>query len=284
MRLRDLPIGTRVKDYMEEETFLIAAQNHPDYRGTMLLSEKIVRVACFDAKERDSSSGSIFENVKDYGNNNYALSNIHQWLNSGEQKWYESQHNNDTPPCAQYERYQAYPYDMDEGYLKRFSGAFIEALLEVDVPVLTRLKKDEGEVANVKAKVFLPSRTEIGKGDESGYAEGHLIPLFCDPTILKAKPNEKDLKKYGRSWNPERKDAPYDAPQIYHPKYGWWFFLRTPSLKYAFLVRVMSPYGAVSYTYAYNGVVGIRPIMNLNSDLGVDGNGEIPETYTIIKR
>jgi len=41
-----------------------------------------------------------------------------------------------------------------------------------------------------------------------------MMPLFYDPTILKAKPSDEDMAKYGRSWNPAYEDIPLDAPQI----------------------------------------------------------------------
>ena len=42
--------------------------------------------------------------------------------------------------------------------------------------------------------------------------------------------------------------------------------MRTPSTMYSYMERVMSPYGSVSYTYAYNDVVGLRPLINISSD------------------
>lgn len=51
---------------------------------------------------------------------------------------------------------------------------------------------------------------------------------------------------------------------------------------YDFLNRVASPYGALSYTYANNDSVGIRPVMNLDSELEVVSNGKFAEVFTIV--
>lgn len=57
--------------------------------------------------------------------------------------------------------------------------------------------------------------------------------------------------------------------------------MRTPSTVYKFMVRVMSPYGSVSYTYANNDVVGLRPLVNLNADLEIVDDGIAAPRYRI---
>ena len=43
----------------------------------------------------------------------------------------------------------------------------------------------------------------------------------------------------------------------------------------------MSPYGAVSFTYANNDDVGIRPLINVRSDLSVADVGTVEPFYRI---
>ena len=50
---------------------------------------------------------------------------------------------------------------------------------------------------------------------------------------------------------------------------------------YDFLNRVASPYGALSYTYANNDSVGIRPAANLNGSVDVVSNGKFMEIFTL---
>ena len=161
------------------------------------------------------------------------------------------------------------------------SPRFREALLEVQVPYLKMTRKDAGELAYVPAKVFLPSRTELGKGNEHGIAEGEMFPLSYDPTSYKTTLTEELLKFYGRKINPERESAHYDAAQIYDPKWGWWYWVRTANMAYDFLNRVASAYGALSYTYANNDSVGIRPVLNLDGELEVVSNGKFEEVFTL---
>ncbi len=271
MRLEQLPIGARVLEPDSGLVFVVADRVNGHYPGVTMVTERITTVACFDAAEPERSCAYPWDGYDRFGCNSYRNSNIHQWLNSAEERWYSPAHPLDTAPEAERTRYGEQPNAARSGFLCRFSKAFRSALLEVDVPALERTGKDQGELTTVKAKLFLPSRTEIIKGDESGFAEGAPLPLFYDPDrVHRIQPTEEDMARYGRSWNPAREDAPFDAPQIYDPKFSWWYYLRTPSLRYGFLVRVMSAYGAVSYTYANNDVVGIRPLCCLDPKLEVE--------------
>ena len=282
MKLSTLPVRAAVIEPGSGLCFIVAAQNHPGYGGTTLLCERIAGIACFDASEPDSAGKSVFERVGDFGRNNYPLSNIHRWLNSNaETGWYTPSHHGDTPPETGRLFYNEQPYIQKPGFLSGFSKPFLSAMREVEVPVVVRTKKGEGELTGVPAKVFLPSRTEVGKGDENGVAEGLMFPLFHDYTIFKAKPADELMMLHGRSLNPPREGAPNDAAQIFDPKYGWMYWMRTANLLYAFLVRFASPYGAVGYTYANNDIIGVRPCVNLRDDIEVTGDGRPVPTYTI---
>ncbi len=265
MKLGDLGIGVRIRDSKSDIVFLVAQSKD----GVVtLLSEQIVGVSCIDGAEPQQDCHPRWDAFDKYGNNNYLQSNIHQWLNSDQENWYQPAHELDTPPSKEYTRYGEQPTDVRPGFLCQFSDTFKANLVEVDLPVLTRTATTEGEVRHGKAKVYLPSRTEICKGNESGFAEGEPLQICYDPTVVHAiTPTESQLAEHGRDWNPAHEGAPLDAPQIYDPKFAWWYALRTPSLKYGFLVRVMSAYGALSYTYANSDILGVRPVCNLPVDL-----------------
>lgn len=283
MKLKDLEIGSRVRDSKSSLTFYVAAQDHPGYGGTTLLAEKIVELGCLDAAEpKRKFEKSVFEQSNLYGCNDYGISNLHQWLNSSGSDWYAPQSETDSPPEDPYLRYGEVPYTRRAGFLAGFSEQFLEALIPVEVPYLRRTERDAGVLSTVQAKVFLPSRTEIGKGDEKGIAEGAMLPLFYDYSIYRTTMTQPLLEKYGREINPARETAPYDAPQIYDPKYGWWYWIRTANMGYSFLNRVASPYGALSYTYSNNDSVGIRPMLNLDGELPVQSNLKYDELFTIV--
>ncbi len=275
MKLRDLKIGDSVKDWRSELSFSVAATDHPGYDGVVLVCDNVIRCAPFDAAEPESKGKFPFDSIDLYGRNNYALSNIHQWLNTADTFWYHPTHPTDTAPRGKNLRYDEQPNAEVNGFLRELSPAFVAAMRESDVPVLVRKRKEKGELTTVKAKVFLPSRAGIGLGNESGYAEGAPLRYFEGRAHLLCPPTGKQMKIWGRSWNPGwdfglRGSAPLDAAQIFDPAYVWWWWCRTPHLAYAYLVRVMNANGGFSYTHAYNDIVGVRPMTVLDPDANIE--------------
>ena len=283
MRLGEIGISRKVYDRESGIMFRVAGQDHYGPGITTLLTDCVIGVRALDAAENGPEGRYPFEQSGKFGNNNYPLSNLHQWLNSREERWYHLAHERDNPPVSPYLRYGEHPYLETPGFLTGFSQTFRDSLVEVEIPVLVRTIRGKGELQTVKACAFLPSRTEMNKGDEVGVPEGKPLPLFYDPYIFKAKPSQDQLERFGRSWNPEEpeKGLFYDRAQMYDPKFGWWYYMRTPSTVYKFMVRVMSPYGSVSYTYANNDVVGLRPLVNLNADLEIVDDGIAAPRYRI---
>ncbi len=280
MKIGSIGIGRKLYDPKSGIVFRIAAQDHYASGVTTLLTNHVIGVCALDAAEPGKKCRYPYEASDQFGNNNYPLSNLHQWLNSDETEWFHPTHEYDTSPEAERLRYGEHPYAAEPGFLTRLSDALRGALAPMDIPVIVRTGRGKGEVQTVRASVFLPSRTEMNKGDELGLAEGRPLPIFYDHYIFKATPSDDQLSRFGRSWNPEEpeKGLFYDKAQMYDPKFGWWYYMRTPSTLYRFLVRVMSPYGSVSYTYAYNDVVGLRPLINVRSDLEIADVG-VEEPY-----
>lgn len=283
LRIGDLGISRKVYDPKSGMEFLVAAQDHYGPGITTLLARYVIGVRALDAAESGPEGAYPFEQSGKFGNNNYPNSNLHQWLNAREAQWYQPTHDRDQPPVAEHLRYGEHPYLDTPGFLSQFSSAMQQHLVETDIPVLVRTRKTQGELQYVKACAFLPSRTEMNKGDEIGVAEGKPLPIFHDHYIFKAVPAPDQVEKYGRSWNPEDPEHGmfFDRAQMYDPKFGWWYYMRTPSTMYKFLQRVMSPYGSVSFTYAYNDVVGIRPLINVSSDMEVADVGVEAPIYRI---
>lgn len=284
MRLGEIVICRPVYDSNSNIMFRVAAQNHYGDGITTLLADRVIGVRALDAAEGGSKGKYPYEASDKYGNNNYIDSNLHQWLNSAEKDWFKPAHERDNPPVSEHLRYGEYPYLDTPGFLTEFSEHFRKGLIETDIPVLVRTKRGEGELNHVKASVFLPSRTEMNKGDECGIAEGKTLPIFYDHYIFKAKPSDEQIALHGRDWNREEpeKNLFFDTPHMYDPKFGWWYYMRTPNLLYKFMVRVISPYGSVSYTYAYNDIVGLRPLINLSSSLIVEDDGAQRPQYCIV--
>lgn len=276
MKLRDLPLGSKLLEEGSQMTFLVADQDHYGPDTTALLAEFVIRAGCYDGAEEGAE-----DKTAKYGSNDYAKSNVAAWLNSDKLDWFQPRSETDQAPEMGRLLYNEMPYNYVVGFLYKFGRAFKQAMAETEIDILARTGPGEGELRKLKTRVFLPSRAELCWGNESGYADGSPLALFeMDKKYLKTRPSDEMLASYGRSWNPGWEfggrvpSAVLDAPQIYDPKYGWWFWTRTPHLTYEFLVRVRDSYGSLTYTTAYNDIVGIRPLMNLHADTQVVRRGD----------
>lgn len=112
----------------------------------------------YDAAEPRNSD----DDRKDFGNNRYIYSNIHQWLNATKATgWYTAQHSTDAAPN----------YFSQAGFLSGWSENHIAAL---DRATLTtsRARVDDGGTETFVARVALISTTELGL--QSGTGGGRL--------------------------------------------------------------------------------------------------------------
>ena len=112
----------------------------------------------WDNKEPSNSD----TNRRNYGNNRYIYSNIHQWLNATKAtSWYTAQHSADAAPN----------YSSSPGFLSGWSENHIAAL---DRATLTtsRASVDGGGTETFVARVALMSTTELGL--QSGTGGGRL--------------------------------------------------------------------------------------------------------------
>lgn len=108
----------------------------------------------YDAPEPRNSN----TDRRDYGNNRYIYSNIHQWLNATKASgWYTAQHSADAAPA----------YDSSPGFLSGWSENHINAL---DSATLTtsRASVDGGGTETFVARVALISTTELGLQTSTG--------------------------------------------------------------------------------------------------------------------
>lgn len=108
----------------------------------------------YDAPEPRNSDSDR----RDYGNNRYIYSNIHQWLNATKASgWYTAQHSADAAPA----------YSSSPGFLSGWSENHIAAL---DSATLTtsRASVDGGGTETFAARVALISTTELGLQSNTG--------------------------------------------------------------------------------------------------------------------
>lgn len=164
--------------------------------------------------------------------------------------------------------------------MSQFSPMFRQALLQVDIPYLRRTGRDTGELTSIKGAVFIPSRTELGKGDEHGFAEGTIFPLSYDPTAYKTAPTGDVLERYGRRINPSGPPPSTTRPRSTTPNTAGGTG-SAPANGLRFPEPGRQPYGALSYTYANNDSVSIRPAVNLSGSVDVVSNGKFMEVFTL---
>ena len=112
----------------------------------------------WDNKEPSNSD----TNRRNYGNNRYIYSNIHQWLNATEAtSWYTAQHSTDAAP----------DYSSQAGFLSGWSENHIAALDRATLTV-SRSSTDGGGTETFVARVALISTAELGL--QSGTGGGRL--------------------------------------------------------------------------------------------------------------
>ncbi|MBP3932047.1 MAG: hypothetical protein J6D47_21050, partial [Peptostreptococcaceae bacterium] len=228
MLLSDLPIGTKVADVNSKYNnkiiiWTVASKNHYGNNQVTLISD-ILALKPSDAKE-DGNSNSR----NSYGNNRYSLSNIHSWLNSNKDNWYEAKHSLDAPPFSNL--VTTNPYDTEKGFCTNLSTKFLNKVKTTTITTAIPTC-DGGGSENISCKFYLPSLMEVGLGKENGISEGSQFPLFTD--------NASRIIEFG------------GAPREWE--------LRTPSSNNGYDFRHIRPNGSNYTNVANNGYIGIRTV------------------------
>ena len=112
---------------------------------------------------------------------------------------------------------------------------------------------------------------EVGLGSENGISEGSKLALFSDNNSRKAYPTAQAVS------NSEYTNSSLSASQ------PWYWWLRSPYSSYAHYVRFVYSDGSLSsHHVAYHGDWGVRPALNLPSDILVSDSPDSKGYYTII--
>ena len=156
-KLSNLPIGTLIKfgkHQIASETaqpivWIVTAKNHSGYpaNSVTLVAQKIIDVRPYDEAETDNS----------YGNGNYGLSNIDQWLNKDSNPWYVTAHSTDQAPDNTYVS-NGTGYVSRPGFLSNFTNDEKNAILTTSIKVA----KYSYVYETLSRRVFLPSMAEVG--------------------------------------------------------------------------------------------------------------------------
>ena len=148
-------------------------QQTDDYQIAM--TKQIIDCRPFDAKEPTNPNS----NRKNYGNNNWQYSNIEQFLNSDQASWYSSQHQYDTPPSSANVWNNYNPYDTHKGFLYHWSNEDKALLKDYTLTLANNTVTDGGGSYTWTGKVFLPTYTQMGYGNNN-IAEGIALSKFTD--------------------------------------------------------------------------------------------------------
>lgn len=229
----NLPIGSKVKfgTYKNNQIiWIIADKNHMGYpaNSVTLISYDILSKNAFDAREFSNPNVDRAE----YGNNRYVLSNIHQWLNKSGNPWFLKQHEYDIQPSGSAisggDNYASF-----NGFLSSFNDNELSSILDTNL-VVAKPTLDGGGSENFIAKVFLPSKSEVGLGNENGVIEGSQFTIFTD--------NNSRIAMFSGIADYWGLRSPY---AIEHR------------------IRIVSPTGVAAINAAYAGILGLRPCINL---------------------
>ena len=264
-----LPVGAIVKSvntkYNGAVIRFVVGRQSSDRVG--LVTEKIISLKAFDAKEPSNSNSSR----QSYGNNRASVANLLLWLNSAAAAggWYSAQHSADAPPTAANVWSSHNPYDQEAGFLSFFEADFRNALLNDTITVAKNTVTDGGGSEQITRKVRLLTETEVGLGNENGIAEGTQWPLFTDNESRKAYPTAEAVSRSTYT------NSSLSATQ------PWYYWLLTPYAGYANRVRDVNSDGSLSSYSAWYGSYGVRPALFLAPDTLVSDTTDTDGAYII---
>lgn len=271
--LGTLSIGDKVKlgsIYDEPITWIVIDKNHEGYPedSVTLLSEKIITLKAFDAKEPSSTDTNRQEN----GNNDYHLSNIRQWLNSDANagEWYSPQHPYDAPPSEENIYGGNNPYESDAGFLNSWSAYERSILLSTSLDH----KIWSGVIGTSDTntcidKVFLLSSVETGLGS-SNKPDGTKFDYFENATSRLAYPSKKALENNS-----------YTSTSLAETK-AWNWFLRSGYQMNSYQSYSINSTGTANYRNGIYGFDGCRPACNLSTNIRISDETDESGAYTII--
>ena len=253
MELHQLFPGDKILDSYSGILFTFVGVS-PYGDGILLITDKVIAAGAMDAPEPENE----LDNFRLCGNSNYALSNLHQWLNSDRKDWFVPTHAADTPPSEEYLSLRPTLYDPvghnayadKPGFLTRFHRHFREMICTSAIPCADT----EGEgVHELKVKVFIPSAAELGL--RTGVVdEGSELPLFRDFGMRYACPSRECLEE--STWQ----------PAFFRENRTFWYWLRTPNTKTKGFVAFSHFVNPFAFKFACSPWLGIRPMLSIRGD------------------
>ena len=216
-----------------------------DYQIAM--TKQIIDLRPFDAKEPTNTNN----NRKNNGNNNWQYSNIEQWMNSDQASWYSAQHQYDAPPtsanCWQYSNGTTYnAYDSHKGFLYYWTADEKALLKDMTLTLANNTKTDGGGSYTWTGKVWLPTYTQMGGGQNNGISEGEAFSKFTDNTsrIKSLHPNCIANNEYAK---------------VNNSSGNWYYWMSSADPSFSHTVRRVNSAGSIGNHAAYFGQDGFAP-------------------------
>ena len=149
---------------------------HQESDYQIAMAKQILDLRSFDAKESSNSDSSR----KNYGNNNWGVSNIEQWLNSDQSNWYSAQHSADAPPSSANVWGNYNPYDTKPGFLYYWTDEEKAVLQDMTLTLANNTVTDGGGSYTWTGKVWLPTYTQMSGKQNNSISEGTQFSKFTD--------------------------------------------------------------------------------------------------------
>lgn len=267
--LSSLPNGALVKfgkhqvgsETAQAIVWMVVDKNHKGYLAdsVTLMAQKIIDLRAYDAKQKPYYPEEEDYTINDY----YAVSNLHQWLNSdaSANKWYSPNGDYDNPPTADTVDYGT-EYQARAGFLYNFTLNEKLAILSTPINVTNGSK-----INSILAKVFIPTEREVLGTSDTMDETTRLSYLATIGTQC----GLTSQAYTNTSCDVDRKPASATD--------NWRYWTRTDS-GYSRPITVTAS-GLDGDSQVYDGSVGIRPIINLSINERVSDTADADGCYTV---
>ena len=244
-----------------------------DYQVAM--TKHVIDLRAFDGKESTNPDSDR----KNNGNNNWQYSNIEQFLNSDQVSWYSAQHQYDAPPnkdnCYHYSNGTTYnAYDTHKGFLYYWTADEKALLRDMTLTLANNAVTDGGGSYTWTGKVWLPTYTQMGGGQNNGISEGEAFSKFTDDAskIKSLHPNCAANNEYCKVNN-------------YASGSNLWYCMSSALPSYSNRVRYVNSSGSIGRNCdAYDGSNGFAPCICLprTGSFGTPGSFGFPSDLNYV--
>ena len=228
---------------------------HQESNYQIAMAKQIIDLRCFDAKESSNSDSDR----KNYGNNNWGVSNIEQWLNSDASagNWYSAQHSADAPPSSanvwQSNSIGYNPYDTKPGFLYYWTDEEKAVLQNMTLTLANNTKTDGGGSYTWTGKIWLPTYTQLTGNQNNNISEGTQFSKFTD--------NDSRVKTLHAMCAANNQ---YCIDNGFTEGKAWYYWMSSASPSSSSFSRLVTSDGTPDYdTLAYTGTDGLAPCIRV---------------------